>query len=215
MPKHTSSHKGPTSVDEKSKIPSELKLTENGFYCKVTALKSIDKINIFPKIESHINLMSEMDSAIQEFGNIAKIADEKLVAVGKVYLVKFKNDNKWYRAQILRINYEEEEAEILYIDYLNTEFVKIDEIYDCPRNFISYNLMNITVSIHGVKYNPNVEEITVYNELAKLFEGRTIYAKVIENGDGRLPKIDFYEKKNSRSVIYKKIIDNGLLFIPS
>lgn len=214
MPKQTSSRKGSTAVSaDKKKTYSELKITEKSFYCNIIAIKSVDKIFIYPKIESHVTMMSEMDSAFQELGDIANVVDDKLVAIGRCYLVKYKKDDKWYRAKILRINYDEEEADILYIDYLNTECVKLAEIRECPRNFISYNLMNIAVGLHGVEYNPNVEQNLVYNKLAELFEGKTMYAKVIENCDGSFPKVDLYEKSNSRSIIYQYLIDNELLLV--
>lgn len=194
---------------------AELKITEKSFYCNIIAIKNVDKIYVYPKIESHVALMSEMDSSLQELGNTVNVVDDKLIAIGRCYLVQYKNDGKWYRAQVLAINYDEEEADILYIDYLNRECVKLDAIRECPRDFISYNLMNIIVGLHGVEYNPNVEQILVYNKLAELFEGKTMFAKVIENSDGCFPKVDLYEKKNSRSVIYQNLIDNELLLVTS
>lgn len=179
------------------------------------AITNVDKIFIYPKIESHVIQMSEMYSSLQDLGNSADVVDDKLIAIGRCYLVQYKKDGKWYRAQVLKINYDEDEAEILYVDYLNTEFVKFDEIRECPRNYISYNLMNITVGLHGVEFNPNVEQISVYNKLAELFEGKTMFAKVIENFDGSFPKIALYEKKNSRSIIYQTLIDNNELLLVS
>lgn len=194
---------------------TELKVTEKSFYCNVMAITSVHTIYIHPRIESHLALMNEMDLTMQELGNIADRVEENQIEVGNCYLVKYKKDDKWYRAQVQKIYFEVKKAEILYIDYLNTEIVTLDQIYEYPKNLGSYNLMNITASLHGVEYNPNVKPESVYNKLAELLEGKTIYAKIIENCYGKLPKVDLYEKKNSRSVIYKSLIDNELLLVSS
>lgn len=194
---------------------TELQITDKSFYCNVMALTSVHKIFIHPLIESHTALMNEMDLTMQELGNIADCVKERQISTGNCYLVKYIKDDKWYRAQVQKINFDDKKAEILYIDYLNTEFVALDQIYECPKHLASYNLMNLTVSLHGVELNPNVKPELVYNKLAELLEGKTIYAKIIENCDGKLPKVDLFEKKHSLSVIYKTLIDNELLLVSS
>lgn len=215
LPKNTSSRKDSTPIVENEKMFIELKFTVKCFDLQVIAITSVHKIFIFPKIDSHIHQMDEMQSAIQDWGNIGSIVVKDEVKKGKFFLVKYKADGNWYRAQVTKVNYDEELAEILYIDYLNKECVKFDEIREYPSKLISYNLMNVAVKLHGVDYNPNAEQISVYNKLAEILEGKTIFAKIIKNEDGNLPEVDLYEKRSSRLVIYKTLIDNGLLVIAS
>eukprot|EP01094_Clydonella_sp_ATCC50884_P018199 TRINITY_DN3321_c1_g1_i1.p1 TRINITY_DN3321_c1_g1~~TRINITY_DN3321_c1_g1_i1.p1 ORF type:complete len:910 (-),score=401.87 TRINITY_DN3321_c1_g1_i1:235-2778(-) len=55
---------------------------------------------------------------------------------GVVALGKF-SDGKWYRAKVLALSDDGEEAHVLYIDYGNEDFVRVSAMRECPEAVLS------------------------------------------------------------------------------
>ena len=57
------------------------------------------------------------------------------IMVGRIYLVQYQEDSRWYRARVLRVNVAEQQCEVFFIDYGNTEIVSLSCVRNAEENF--------------------------------------------------------------------------------
>ncbi|KAG8261355.1 metal ion binding [Homalodisca vitripennis] len=78
---------------------------------------------------------SQLEKLRDHFSKQMNIRKNQPASIEKyeIYLVQFKVDKKWYRAQVKEVM--EDKCEIFYVDYGNTETVDIKKLRDIPERY--------------------------------------------------------------------------------
>ncbi|XP_046671899.1 RING finger protein 17-like isoform X3 [Homalodisca vitripennis] len=78
---------------------------------------------------------SQLEKLRDHFSKQMNIKKNQPASIEKyeIYLVQFKVDKKWYRAQVKEVM--EDKCEIFYVDYGNTETVDIKKLRDIPERY--------------------------------------------------------------------------------
>ena len=92
------------------------------------------------------NLMDQLDSAQ---GSLVRLHSSE-VAVGLLAAAIFSEDGALYRAEVLKILPSEEEVEVRYVDYGNTEKVRRDSLFKLPSNLAAAAKLAVAVELEGV-----------------------------------------------------------------
>ena len=73
-------------------------------------------------------LMAEIEQNV--LSGRAKPPKASEIMVGCIYLAQYQEDSRWYRARVLGVNIAEDQCEVFFVDYGNTELVPLS----CVRN---------------------------------------------------------------------------------
>ncbi|KAI6647629.1 hypothetical protein LOD99_8703 [Oopsacas minuta] len=76
---------------------------------------------------------------------------------GKYFFAKYEIDNCWYRALIL--SKQTDEAQVYFIDYGNTDKVRIENLRNIPEKFATHPQQAFIGSLHNIK--PNGSDVTI------------------------------------------------------
>ena len=64
---------------------------------------------------------------------LAVLGSQRMFNPGKICLALFSEDSRWYRALMKEIN--DAKVTVLYVDYGNSETIRVDEIVELPQQF--------------------------------------------------------------------------------
>ena len=92
------------------------------------------------------HLMDQLESAQ---GSLVRLHSSE-VAVGLLAAAIFSEDGALYRAEVLKILPCEEEVEVRYVDYGNTEKVRRDSLFKLPSNLEAAAKLAVAVELEGV-----------------------------------------------------------------
>ena len=92
------------------------------------------------------HLMDQLESAQ---GSLVRLHSSE-VAVGLLAAAIFSEDGALYRAEVLKILPCEEEVDVRYVDYGNTEKVRRDSLFKLPSNLEAAAKLAVAVELEGV-----------------------------------------------------------------
>lgn len=78
-------------------------------------------------------LMAEIEQNV--LSGKAKPPKATEIMVGCIYLAQYQEDNRWYRGRVLGVNVTEQQCEIFFVDYGNTDFVPLSCIRNAEEKF--------------------------------------------------------------------------------
>ena len=77
-----------------------------------------------------------LEQSIDVFAKAGRL-EEKLIepTIGEIVLAQYSVDNKWYRSQITQTFTTEQEVELIFLDYGNSEVVPFSKLRELPQQF--------------------------------------------------------------------------------
>ncbi|GJQ86927.1 hypothetical protein Trydic_g11796 [Trypoxylus dichotomus] len=148
------------------------------------------------------------------------------VEVGDLVAALFKYDNKWYRAEVLRIiesNTSEPEAELYYVDYGDTDVVPCKDTYEVRTDFLQLHFQAIecylsridpigtTWSEAAVDKFEEWTHVAQWKRLSAKINGYTEREKTRAKREGSpVPGVDLFDVSNERDVdIAEELVKHG------
>ena len=105
--------------------------------------------------------IAQLDVIAAEMTSQFKESNEKYVpVVGEACAALYSNFHQYYRCVVLKVNEEEGEAEVRFIDYGNKTIVKFHEIVPLPKEYIDLPQQAVHFSLYEKKQNWPEECIT-------------------------------------------------------
>ncbi|XP_059611670.1 uncharacterized protein LOC132258378 [Phlebotomus argentipes] len=175
-----------------------------GFYGTTTEVISALDLYIYPDLAGHEKMHKDMDKCLQDAAPCYP-AVTKVTALTVPYLVRYDEDSRWYRGLVLDDGNIEDEYSVKFVDYLNTEHVKITDIKPLHENLQVVPLRNLRVKLADVKVNQRYRNDDVEKELRKLLHKKRVYVKIV-NRDQPL-SVQIYGDKEAKVVIYESLIN--------
>ncbi|KAF9928343.1 hypothetical protein FBU30_002424 [Linnemannia zychae] len=118
---------------------------------------------------------------------------------GEIVSAKFTEDNQWYRAKILRTLPESKSAEVIYVDYGNTETIPLSRVVPLPSQFSSLPQQAQEAVLSYVKV-PEIKDdygIEAANRFRDLVSGRQLVG-VVEQKEHNVMHLTLYDPKVSQ-----------------
>ncbi|XP_055373704.1 RING finger protein 17-like [Condylostylus longicornis] len=170
------------------------------FYCEVYYIDNLTKFFISPVIADLQKQYIDMMKRIQAF---VKSSRSNMIDIEpkKPCLALFNEDGMYYRSIIKEIHPTLNKAEVLYVDYFNTDCVPFSNIRKCPNEFMNYPLRILPVQLRKIKPNPRWRESDIKSILSETLNGKKIFVEVIKLG--KIPEVQFFVSNNNRSSILK------------
>lgn len=114
----------------------------------------------------------------------------------------------WYRGLVLNnLPNRDNKYEILFVDYLNREFIDKNFIRYCPKKYVKIPLKIFESKLYGLKPNRRMREADIKMELRKMIETKTFWVNV--KSFGVITEVELYTEKNqdlvSASLIKKRL----------
>ncbi|KAK9737733.1 KH domain [Popillia japonica] len=148
------------------------------------------------------------------------------VNVGDLVAALFKYDNKWYRAEVLKIiesNTSEPEAELYYVDYGDTDIVPCKDTYEIRTDFLQLHFQAIecylsrvdpigaTWSEEAVDKFEEWTHVAQWKKLSAKINGYTEREKTRAKREGSpVPGIDLFDVNNERDLdIAGELVKHG------
>ena len=72
------------------------------------------------------------------------------IMVGCIYLAQFQEDSRWYRARVLDVNETEQQCEVFFVDYGNTDFVPLSCIRNAEEKFCELAQQSFECELDGI-----------------------------------------------------------------
>ncbi|KRT79064.1 K Homology domain containing protein [Oryctes borbonicus] len=148
------------------------------------------------------------------------------VEVGDLVAALFKYDNKWYRAEVLKIiesNTSEPEAELYYVDYGDTDVVPCKDTYEIRTDFLQLHFQAIecylsridpigaTWSEEAVDKFEEWTHVAQWKKLSAKINGYTEREKTRAKREGSpVPGVDLFDVTNERDLdIAEELVKHG------
>ena len=108
--------------------------------------------NFFVQINSEAGklyaLMDEIEHIVLSGRARALKATE--IMVGSIYLAQYQEDSRWYRSRVLGVNIEEQQCEVFFVDYGNTDFVPLSCIRNAEEKFCELPQQSFECELEGI-----------------------------------------------------------------
>lgn len=156
---------------------------DDEFKCNIIAINDTNTLELDVIHDANTALMyEEMFKDLQVDGeNRPPISG---IFENKACLALFQQDQLWYRASILEYSEAKEKVKVKYVDYGNIEVVDLIDVREIHPNWVALMPSTVTVKLHGVKLNPEVDIDVVTREYSDTFLDKGPFsAKVIKKGD--------------------------------
>ena len=137
-----------------SDAPDTRNLFENKFIAYVTAVSCANRICAVVRTPDYPRFC-ELTAQMTEITE-ANLKSITAITFGSLCLTRFSLDNCWYRSRIMRSNAEQ--VEVMFVDYGNTEWKNILDLYQLPQEFWDVPPQAQQFSLHGVSL-PSSSEV--------------------------------------------------------
>ena len=170
---------------------------EKQFLAHVTAVSFVNKFWAAvrtPDYTRFCELVNQMAEITEE--NLERIT---VVDVGIPCIARFSIDNCWYRSRVIQGSGEH--VEVMFIDYGNTEWKRIHDLYQLPPGFGDVPPQAKQFSLHGVA-PPNRSEIE--KQMIKYLEGmlcgKTFLAELVHFAPDCIPEVILRENESQETI---------------
>lgn len=93
--------------------------------------------NFFVQINSEAGKLDALMEEIEHdvLSGRARAPNALEIMVGSIYLAQYQEDSRWYRSRVLGVNIAEQQCEVFFVDYGNTDFVPLSCIRNAEQKF--------------------------------------------------------------------------------
>lgn len=122
------------------------------------------------------------------------------IMVGSIYLAQYQEDSRWYRSRVLGVNIAEQQCEVFFVDYGNTDFVPLNCIRNAEEKFCELPQQSFECELEGIdRLNKSFEEtVALLNETIVEQE---LYCKAVQlKKNCVLVTQLFFDEKGTKSV---------------
>ncbi|KAG7177119.1 tudor and KH domain-containing protein homolog isoform X1 [Homarus americanus] len=143
------------------------------------------------------------------------------VDINSIVAAKFPHDNSWYRGQVC--NYEHNETDplqsfvtVYYVDFGDTETVKIDNVSELRTDFLKLNFQAIECFLANIKPESvkGDEAADVFEELTYAAQWKVVMVKVVgyqQAGEKTIPCVQIIDTNGSTDVdVAEELVNRGL-----
>ncbi|XP_017755706.1 PREDICTED: RING finger protein 17-like [Eufriesea mexicana] len=131
------------------------------------------------------------------------------------------HDDLWYRCLITEsepiINSDDIEVKLLYIDYGNDEYRKVNsqqcQLYTLKKEWLDIPAIAIKCKLWNIKVASTADYNKLLSQLQKIYNTRII--ATIKETDEEFFNVELYKDEKCENVIYNTLIDEGLFEIKS
>ena len=129
--------------------------------------------------------------------------------VGSLCCAKFYQDGAWYRAEVMKVS--ETGCNVRFIDFGNTESVKLCDLAPCPADFQTTPIMAIHCALNGVApLSPGSVWSPAASSFLKQYSDKVLQARV-SNSSKDIPEIELMDTSSSVDLnIAEELITRGL-----
>lgn len=177
------------------------------FTCEVKCVLTPTYFIVFPLIDEHLESMERLQKFLDEVDPVQLQSVTKPIVNG-IYLAKYSEDSKWYRAMVLKD--DGELVNVIYVDYMNIENVNVENLRQMPINLFRFKRRGIPVKLFNVKHNQQENRREIKYQLAKLVEGKKLTAVIRDYDNHKIPIIELIDE-NTNELIYQELINNSIL----
>ncbi|XP_054718461.1 RING finger protein 17-like [Uloborus diversus] len=128
---------------------------------------------------------------------------------GMACCAKYSYDNNWYRCEVTNLG--ENDVEVLYVDYGNSETLPVNNLRSPEDFFIEFPVQVHFCKIHGI--NPSEDEASTVKTflVEKLMGENEVFAKVVV--PGKISEVDLMLKDEDGQfkLVYEDLIKQNLL----
>lgn len=174
----------------------------HGFYCEVTNLLDPFNLLVFPQIDEHMKLMTNMMAYIQFYGK--RHGPNPAIREHMPCLAKYTQDGHWYRALVVKHYTDQAKVRVLYVDYLNEETISVLNITNCPSSLLTIPLRNVQIKLHALQINPRLRIPDATMKLVELIEGKQSYARVVAHYPAL--EVELFTNDKCERLIYHQMI---------
>lgn len=93
-------------------------------------------------------LMAEIEQTV--LSGRAKAPKAAEIMVGCIYLAQYQEDSRWYRCRVLGVNIAEQQCEVFFVDYGNTDFVPLTCIRNAEEKFCELPQQSFECELEGI-----------------------------------------------------------------
>lgn len=177
------------------------------FQCEVKCIKTPTEFIVYPLIKEHMDSMKRLNDILEEV-NPVKLQCVTKPIINGIYLAKFSEDDKWYRAMVLKE--VDDMVNVMYVDHLNTEIINVENLRQMPINLYSFKKSGIPIKLFNVQDNEQEDRQKVKIVLAQFVEGKQLTAVVRDYDDHNVPIIELIDD-DTKELIYQDLINNHML----
>ena len=195
-----------------SDVPDTRTLFENKFIAYVTAVSCANTICAVvrtPDFSRFCELTAQMAEITE-----ANLKSITAATFGSLCLARFSLDKCWYRSRITRGNAEQ--VEVMFVDYGNTEWKNIVDLYQLPQEFWDVPPQAQQFSLHGVSLPSNSEDKQGMNKfLGSLVCNKTFNVQLVHCAPDCVPEVvlkgsDAQESINQQMINYLEQIQPNI-----
>ncbi|PFX27913.1 Tudor domain-containing protein 1 [Stylophora pistillata] len=158
--------------------------------------------NFFVQINAEAGKLDALMVEIEENVLSGKARPPKVsdIMVGCIYLAQYKEDNRWYRARILRVNPADQQCEVFFLDYGNTDFAPLSCIRIAEEKFCDLPPQCFECELEGVDLRRESFDETV-TWLNKTILEQELYCKAVQlKKQNILVTQLFFDERGTKSV---------------
>ena len=145
-------------------------------------------------------LMAEIEENV--LSGRARPPNASEIMVGCIYLAQYQEDSQWYRGRVLRVNPAEQQCEVFFVDYGNTDFVPLSCIRIAEEKFCDLPPQSFECELDGVdRFRGESFEETVALLKETILE-QELYCKAVQlKKQNILVTQLFFDEKGTKSVL--------------
>ncbi|CAB5297965.1 unnamed protein product [Rhizophagus irregularis] len=114
---------------------------------------------------------------------------------------QFTEDNRWYRAKIRKVIPDSKSAEVIYVDYGNSEMIPLSRVRPLPDNFkqLPSQSQEAILSFLNVRNREEEYGLEAYEHFRDLVENKQLVAN-IDYKENNLYHLTLFDSKQSQSI---------------
>lgn len=162
--------------------------------------------NFFVQINSEAGKLDALMTEIEQNVLSGKARPPKAaeIMVGCVYLAQYQEDSRWYRARVLGVNTAEQQCEVLFVDYGNTDFVPLSCVRNAEEKFCELAPQSFECELEGIDrfreqsfeetvalLNETIVEQELYSKATQLKKNNVLVTQL------------FFDEKGTKSVFHE------------
>ena len=179
-------------------IPEQFEATV--VYVESPSLLYLQRVDIQPELEK---LSSEIEQYCLSF---AEKQYQEIFHKGDFVLAQFSANNAWYRAKVMAVC-EDGTAQVLFIDYGNTELIPPEQMIMCPENLLELPCQAIACSLSSVPRRESWPD-EYKNLIDKLVTEHVMKVRVVHPAsEGMMPTVTMEDLETGVDIA-QKVLDH-------
>lgn len=183
--------------------------------------------NFFVQINDEAGKLDALMAEIEQnvLSGRAKPPTASEIMVGCIYVVQYQEDSRWYRARVLGVNTTQQQCEVFFVDYGNTELVPLSCVRNAEDRFCELPPQSFECELEGferlrgdgfdealVLLNETILEQELYCKAVKLKKNFVLVTQLFTDDKGTRSVID--EMQSGGAGTTTDALSNGHATIP-